>query len=62
MKKNICCLKKSSMKLIESISASEKVIIAFIHLHTVKIRDTRKLTNITKRRKMSLLLIKCLNI
>ena len=51
------------MKMIKRIVASAKVIIAFfIHLHIVKIRETRQVTKIIERRRMSFLLNKCLNI
>ena len=51
------------MKMIKSFVASDKVNIAFLKsLQIVKIRDSRKVTKITKRRKMSFLLNKCLNI
>ena len=40
------------MKMIKSIVASVKVIITvFIHLQIVRIRETRNVKNITKRRK-----------
>ena len=51
------------MKMIKINVANAKVIIAFfIHLRIVKVREIRNVKNITKRRKMSFLLISCLNI
>ena len=48
--------------MIKSTVASAKVILVFfIHLHTVKIRETKNVRKITKRGKMSLLLNKCRN-
>ena len=38
------------------------LLLLFIHLHIVKVGGTRKVTKITKRRKMFFLLNKCLNI
>ena len=53
----------SSMKKIKRIVASAIIFIAFpVHLHIVKIRETKNVKNITKRRKMSFLLNRCLNI
>ena len=50
------------MELIRSIVASAKVIIAFsITLHVVRIREIRKVKNITKRRKLPFLLNSFLN-
>ena len=44
------------MKMINTIVAKAKVIIAFfIHLHIVKIREIRNVENFTKRRKVSFL-------
>ena len=46
------CFSYSSMKLIDKTVTSAKVIIAcFIHLHIVKIEETRKVTKITKNKK-----------
>ena len=51
------------MTLIKSIVTSAKTIIAFfIHMHILKIKETKNMKNITKRRKMSFFLNKCLNI
>ena len=51
------------MKMIRSIVANAKVIIAFlIHKHAVRIREIRNGKNITKKRKVSFLLKICLNI
>ena len=48
--------------MITTIVANAKIIFAIlIHLHNVRIRDIRDVKNITKRRKMSLLLNSCLN-
>ena len=38
--------------------ANAKMIIAFIHLQNVKMRETRKVKKFTKRREMSLLINK----
>ena len=47
----------------KNIFASSQFIIAFfIQLHIVKIRETKNVKNMTKRRKMSFLLNNCLNI
>ena len=51
------------MKMVKRIIASAKVIIAFIYTFTYcQSWGTRKVTKITKRRKMFFLLNKCLNI
>ena len=50
--------------MIKSINANAKVttVSSFMHLHTVIIRDVRNVRNFIKRRKISVLLNRCLKI
>ena len=49
--------------MIKRVVASAKVIIAsFIQLQVFKIREAKKVRKLTKKRKMSFLLNKCLNL